>query len=170
MNEFQMFPGHIQKLTIWAEKISSFSEWSTATLRDISRSNLYSLAGLQFSKLYTPTRWSVLYSTEGIRTEFISLCCFICQPEWWNKKYFWLYEEKILWRQFCSISWMFISRWGQSQSLPVTPPLVRIINLENSFRAKFHHYHQIVIQSLHLSGQIAALFTRDGSGEPFHVL
>jgi hypothetical protein len=38
------------------------------------------------------------------RTEFISFCCFICQPEWWNKKYFWLYEEKILWRQFCSIS------------------------------------------------------------------
>ncbi len=42
--------------------------------------------------------------------------------------------------------------------------------MENSCRAKFHHYHQIVNQPLHLSGQIAALFTRDGSGEPFHVL
>jgi hypothetical protein len=42
--------------------------------------------------------------------------------------------------------------------------------LENSFRAKCHHCHHIVNQPLHLSGQIAALFTRDGSGEPFHVL
>ncbi len=52
----------------------------------------------------------------------------------------------------------------------MTPPLVRIIHLENSVRAKCHHCHQIVIQPLHLSVQIAALFTRDGSGEPFHVL
>jgi hypothetical protein len=42
--------------------------------------------------------------------------------------------------------------------------------LENSFRAKCHHCHQIVNQPLHLSGQKAALFTRDGYGEPFHVL
>jgi hypothetical protein len=52
----------------------------------------------------------------------------------------------------------------------VTPPLVRSIHLENSVRVKCHHCHQIVNQPLHLSGQIAALFTRDGFGEPFHVL
>jgi hypothetical protein len=56
------------------------------------------------------------------------------------------------------------------QALPVTPPLVRSIHLENSFRAKCHHYNHIVNQPLHLSGQIAALITRDGSGEPFHDL
>ena len=42
--------------------------------------------------------------------------------------------------------------------------------MENSFRAKCHHCHHIVNQPLHLSGQIAALITRDGSGEPFHDL
>ncbi len=43
-------------------------------------------------------------------------------------------------------------------------------NLGHSVRAKCHHCHDIFIQPLHLSGQIAALFTKDGSGEPFHVL
>ncbi len=33
------------------------------------------------------------------QTAFISWWCFICQAGWWNRKYFWLYEEKMLWRQ-----------------------------------------------------------------------
>ncbi len=40
----------------------------------------------------------------------------------------------------------------------------------HSVRAKCHHCLDIFIQPLHLSGQIAALFPRDGSGETFHVL
>jgi hypothetical protein len=79
-------------------------------------------------------------------------------------------------RRFCESSFVLLNLLNVHQqvrpklALPVTPALVRIIHLENSVRAKCHHCHQIVIQPLHLSGQIAALFTRDGSGEPFHVL
>jgi hypothetical protein len=32
--------------------------------------------------------------------------------------------------------------------------------------ARCHHYHETVLQLLHLNAQIGALFTRDSSGEP----
>ncbi len=71
-------------------------------------------------------------------------------------------------RRYCEVT-SFPPR-GQSQSLPVTPSLVRINPLEHSVRARCHHCHEIVLQLLLLNVQIAALFARDSSGEPFHVL
>jgi hypothetical protein len=61
---------------------------------------------------------------------------------------------------------MLTNRSGQSQSFSDTPSLVRVILLGHSVMARCHHYHETVLQLLHLNAQIGALFTRDCSGEP----
>jgi hypothetical protein len=58
----------------------------------------------------------------------------------------------------------------KSQSLPDTSSLVRIIPLGHSARARWPHFHETVLQPLHQNAQIAVIFSRDSSDEPFHVL
>ncbi len=53
---------------------------------------------------------------------------------------------------------------------PCHPSPSKDFTFGKQFQSKISPLSSDAIQPLHLSGQIAALFTRDGSGEPFHVL
>ncbi len=99
--------------------------------------------------------------TEGIRTQN-ELSSYLYAASFASLNDVFGYIKK----RFCEDSFVLSSKCssaGEAKVNPplVTSPLVRIIHLDNSVR---------VIQLLHLSGQMAALFTRDGSGEPCHVL